>query len=79
MHDLNVSPYIGPIVLAHVVAIGTLEPGLLTTALITNVSQHVLFPLEDDLAIRTSKLVVVFLFHFLQFLNARIGLKFFDI
>lgn len=50
MLNLNVFPYMS-LVLAHVVAVRTLEPRLLS-ALVTKVSVKVLFPREDAQAIR---------------------------
>lgn len=50
MLDPNVFPYVG-LDLAHVVAVGTLEPGLLA-ALIAKVARQVPFPREDAPAIR---------------------------
>lgn len=66
-------PYVLPYVgfnLAHVVTIGTLEPGLLT-ALVTKVTRQVPFPCEDAPAIwiRTRKRGP----HAPQFPGARIG------
>lgn len=67
MLDPNVFPYVS-LDLAHVVAVGTLKPGLLA-ALVAKVARQVPFPCEDAPAIwiRTRKL------HTPQFLGTKIG------
>lgn len=50
MLDPNMFPYVG-LDFAHVVAVGTLKPGLLA-ALVAKVAHQILFPCEDALTIR---------------------------